>query len=426
MKRFWRRILLLALALLLCAGAAPGETCWVTGTQSPEHRVKLRAKPSSGGRVLGQYYGDTEAEVLETSGKWSKVRIGGREGWMMSEYLTDADDGRHYPTLGEIRWPEADGCVPLRDEKGTEILRAPAGTVRVLGTVDDRTLHVAVQDGEEWISGFVDSERVTWKDNFACAVVTAPDARTAVNVRRSPDRKSAADARLYPGTQVYLLFDNHVAGDGWHRVRADSVSGYMMDKYLDFSTGGVPAWRPAPAVLKEERVIVGGSTGPGEIAAGDPLFVLGVTGKASWPLYFCRGYTWLTEEEYGPFVCYVEARKVEYAGGSASTEGSLLRESPVLCPSGEDAALEPLVWEATEFSPAFDGTLPAGTRLRVVRGVDAELNPVGPADGYLTADTAYIVAEVELDAGWSTEAYIPIENVRYDPLLMLPEDWTNG
>ena len=419
---------LLALALLLCAGSALGETCWITGTQSPEHRVKLRSKPS--GTVIGQYYADTEAEVLGTSGKWSHVLIGGREGWMMSEFLTSEDDGRHFTTLGCIRWPDADGCIPLRDEKGAEILRVPAGNVDVLGTVGSDTLHIAVKDGEDRVYGFVDSDQVSWTDNFARAVVTAPDPGTAINVRREPSRnsrKSPEDARLYPGTEVYLLFDSHTAGDGWHRVRADSVSGYMMDKYLDFSTGGVPAFRPAPATLRRESVGVGGSDpGVGHIYAGDPLFVLGVTGKASWPLYYCRGWTWLSEEEYGPFICYVEANEVEYSGGSASTRGSLRCESPILYPTGKGGALEPIVLEATEFSRAIDGTLPAGTRLRVIRGVDAQLKPVSPEEGYLTADTAYIVANVELDAGWSTEAYIPIENVRYDPLLMLPEEWTNG
>lgn len=58
----------------------------------PKDRLHLRAAPSRQAASYGKYYSGTPVRVLEQKGDWAKVRIGGREGWMMAEYLAFDDD----------------------------------------------------------------------------------------------------------------------------------------------------------------------------------------------------------------------------------------------------------------------------------------------------------------------------------------------
>ena len=51
--------------------------------------LNMRAEPSLSAQVLRQYPTGTWMTVLEDMGEWSKVRVNGLEGYVMSKYLSD-------------------------------------------------------------------------------------------------------------------------------------------------------------------------------------------------------------------------------------------------------------------------------------------------------------------------------------------------
>lgn len=83
--------------------------------------VNLREKAStSSGRIMKVPDG-TEAEILETRNGWSRIKVLGKTGWMMSEYLS-ADEG------AEDDFAEGD----LGDDDTPVTLTFTAGELRVL------------------------------------------------------------------------------------------------------------------------------------------------------------------------------------------------------------------------------------------------------------------------------------------------------
>ena len=55
--------------------------------------LNLRQEPSTAAFVLGQYPTGTWMTVLEEHGGWAKVQVSGKEGYVMSKYLTDTTAG---------------------------------------------------------------------------------------------------------------------------------------------------------------------------------------------------------------------------------------------------------------------------------------------------------------------------------------------
>ncbi|MEG0270806.1 MAG: SH3 domain-containing protein [Clostridia bacterium] len=65
-----------------------GDGWAIIRNPNPKDRLHLREKPDMAARSLGKYYSGTPVRVLESTGAWTQVRIGGVvEGWMMTEYL---------------------------------------------------------------------------------------------------------------------------------------------------------------------------------------------------------------------------------------------------------------------------------------------------------------------------------------------------
>lgn len=58
-------------------------------------RLHLRKSPSTGGESLGRYFNGTQVEVLEYGEEWSRVRVDGKEGYMMTQFL------QHIPRGGD-------------------------------------------------------------------------------------------------------------------------------------------------------------------------------------------------------------------------------------------------------------------------------------------------------------------------------------
>ena len=319
-----KRKLLFCLVIMLLTGIAIAQaSSTMEGIVSVvgkdiDARVKLRETPR--GKIIGQYYNGAHYTADEEKDGWVHVTIGGRSGWMMKSYLQESIPVAVNAPYGRIAYPDPDGHISLIDLEGKEH-RIPDNTMLyVLGTIGETYVHVEahLQDNEI-LYGDCIMEDIAWTDNLGHARIHSDRADLPVNVRADTDIKSASVCKLYPGTVVDLIFDYHNSADGWHRVRNASVSGYVRDDYLDFSTGGEPLLIPQWGMLKQPSAIVSGSS-VGEVYQNDPLFILGITGSNKMPLYFCEGRTWVDAQTYETFPFYIQQSFVEESGkGSIST-----------------------------------------------------------------------------------------------------------
>ena len=57
-----------------------------TGNRDP---LRMRQKPSTKGRIMDQLSNGTEVEIIEVQEDWVKVRVNGKEGYVMIQYLDD-------------------------------------------------------------------------------------------------------------------------------------------------------------------------------------------------------------------------------------------------------------------------------------------------------------------------------------------------
>ena len=200
-------------------------------------------------------------------------------------------------------------------------------------------------------------------------------------------------------------------------MRNASVSGYVRDDYLDFSSGGEPLFIPQWGMLKQPSAIVSGSS-VGEVYQNDPLFILGITGSKKMPLYFCEGRTWVDEQTYETFPFYIQQSFVEESGkGSISTLARVTKSSGTQAYRFDnDGKIVP----DNEL-----GLIPEGTEVQILTSLDRDGQRTGWGQ-YLTEGTVWVSCEIPVGGqsyyGW----LISVDDLSFDPRLKLPSVWTEG
>ena len=88
-----------------------GTKMTVTVTSPNGGPVNLRKAANKGAALVDRILPGTEAELLESGGEWSRIRVAGKTGWMMTEFLEADDSGL----------PDEDfGTGDLDDQDGSE------------------------------------------------------------------------------------------------------------------------------------------------------------------------------------------------------------------------------------------------------------------------------------------------------------------
>jgi SH3 domain protein len=95
-----------AIAVLLLPLAAAGEDVWV----KDEVHLQLRTGAGNGFRIIGRIKTGDSARILQRSDGWTKIRTGGKDGWVPAGFLIPEPPARI--ALEELE-TEAAG---LRDE----------------------------------------------------------------------------------------------------------------------------------------------------------------------------------------------------------------------------------------------------------------------------------------------------------------------
>ena len=408
-------IMLLTGIALAQAGSSIEGIVYAVG-QDTDARVKLRETPR--GKIIGQYYSGTHYTSDKEKDGWVHVSIGGRTGWMMKSYLQEGIPIATNAPYGRIVYPDPDGCISLIDLEGKEH-RIPENTfLYVLGTIGETNVHVEAHlQNNEILYGDCVMEKISWTDNLGHARMRSDRADLLVNVRADTDIKSVSVCKLYPGTVVDLIFDYHNSADGWHRVRIGSVCGYIRDDYLDFSTGSMPDMIPQWGQLKQPNAIVTGSS-VGEVNQADPLFILGTAGNKKTPLYFCEGKTWVDEGTYETIHFYIQQSFVEESGkGSISTLAHVSKSGGTQAYRFDNNG---------KIVPDSElGLIPEGTEVQILTSLDQEGQRTGWGQ-YLTEGTVWVSCAIPAEDtsyyGW----LISVEDLSFDPRLILPSTWTEG
>lgn len=229
-----RRVMILLLCLLLPWVALGEDNAQIVSFSTFTERVKLREQPNDTARVLGQYYGGQPVEILEDGKSWKMVSIGGRTGYMMQKYLTDLTGEAAAPE-GVIRYPEADGTLPLYDQAGGTgrvIARMQGGVLQVLGTVSQEWLHVRYTSPEGSVTcGFASALGITWPEEISRLQVDTGGTNEKLHLRAEPSKSAESLGLYYSGAVVYALIEDSPTR-GWTHVRVGENMGYMLSSQL--------------------------------------------------------------------------------------------------------------------------------------------------------------------------------------------------
>ena len=379
--------LLLLLFILLLPCFALAEDLRIYQTTGEYDRVKLRESP--GGKVIGQYYNNVLVTPIKREGDWTYISIGGREGWMMSEFLLPADE----EWQAEEGWRgQGEIGIPYFEEEGLPLFAEPdadcavltwldSALIEVLGTVDDDWLHLRVQKDEQVYYGYASAWAITWTENLAHAEVDTHDAAQRLNLRESPSTSAKVIAELYSGTTVYFLFDDHTNGDGWAKVRVDDLMGYVSEDYLNYASAGALAYEP-PLCLTE----YGHAAQVLAVRAGE-VYV-----RPLGDIHTVAPY-WISRNSAS-----------RYTPRSATT-----------------AAVTK--WEVT-VNVGDDVVLPAGHPVAIYGSYDPVTDRHAP--GYIRPGDTLLYADFAVPGtSYGTMGYLPVDSVDFDPLLLAPAPVVN-
>lgn len=212
---------------------------WVKNPEAWQ-RLNLRARPDKDSAILGRYYDDTRVTVLANAGDWAYVRVGGRTGYMMTEYLSftppEASGNIEQPAIAQLIITNPVRSQRLNLRKGPGQTYASLGlyhtgvTVEVLDYVENG--YAKVRLGHQ--TGYMDLDYLTSQSVAPYAptlTVANPIPSHKLNLRAEPTTNSASLGRYGNGVKVSVL--GYVSGDEWAYVRVDGQTGYMMMAYLN-------------------------------------------------------------------------------------------------------------------------------------------------------------------------------------------------
>ena len=230
-ERNARKIAAAALAGILCLSSQAGLASDYATVKGGG--LNLRQTASLDAKVLGQYGTGTWIEVVKKGDEWSKVKVNGKEGYMMSKYLNFGNEG----TIMYVR---------TNTGIGLNLREGPSMEAKIITSFPVNTAICVVQQGSAWnrvkvgqFSGYMSnaylsaskSSGTTPKPvNEATATVHNINGGKVVNFRKAPGMKTTVIKAIPVGTKVKVL----EKGVNWSKVEIDGQQGYMSTYMLKF------------------------------------------------------------------------------------------------------------------------------------------------------------------------------------------------
>ena len=221
-----------------------------------DSHLLLRKNASTNSAILSSLKPGTSVSVLSTSGSWSKVSVGGKTGYVSSDYLSDPKVTTNSPSSEKMTTKyvdvEADSSLLLRQRASTSspiVSRLKRGTsVKFLSTsgswakvlVNGLTGYVhASYLSPTKITSTTGSTPSTPSSTGTAAGTTSPGSPTiqkivtvssgsSLNLRTGPSTTSSVMTKLSNGAAVQVLSE----ANGWSKVTANGKTGYVSSGFL--------------------------------------------------------------------------------------------------------------------------------------------------------------------------------------------------
>lgn len=243
-------------------GGQLAENTAATVTSSNGKTVRLRSGPSTQYSIIASYAVGTPLTVLTTGDTWCKVRINGRTGYMMTEFIK-TDAGSNGSVAGGYT-----AYVVSGNGKGVVLRSGPAKSYDVLATYNVGQMVTVISYGSTWcqvsingLGGYMMSEflstvkpentgSTSGSASSYSAYVTSQNGK-GVRMRMGASKIFPTIATYSVGTKVTVL----EYGKEWCKIRIGSNTGYMMTEFLTTS--------PASSVVTAVKVSAA-SADPGD------------------------------------------------------------------------------------------------------------------------------------------------------------------
>lgn len=241
--------------------------------------------------------------------------------------------------------------------------------------------------------------------------INSGDAEKTVPLYEGPGKAEPPIGALFSGTEVIYLENT---SDGWVHVQVADLDAYIEAQYLDRSAAGVSYFRPPMQPMKEGATAdicfsINGGQADAVLTAYDPAWILGIFGDQ----YLVQFETWISENETGMLVGYAPASAFEEGKlKSASTLGFALRDAPTYH------------WPVPDRPEPTGDRMPKGATFTIVSGRVSSSSE--RENGYLIPEDHYLRVLVYDPDGTAYTVWLGIEDVSFDPGLMLPEIMSLG
>ena len=226
------RILSAVLAGMLCfavpAASLASEYATVKGGG-----LNVRQTASLEAKVLGQYGTGTWIEVTNKGDTWSKVKVEGKEGYMMTKYL---NFGASASTL----------YVRTNTGIGLNLRKGPSTNAQIITSFPIGTAVTVLQRGSGWhkvkVCGLVGYMSSAYLSAGKAPAYTKPLSAPVQAVLKNINGGSIVNFRLYPGMKTKIIKAYPVGtavtvlekGENWCKVEIEGTQGYVSTYMLKF------------------------------------------------------------------------------------------------------------------------------------------------------------------------------------------------
>ncbi len=225
-KTWWIFALLMALALLLPAGALAEDH--VFGVVYKSESVNLRQQPTQSSGWLGAYASGEWVEITGESGNWYYVTgPDGKTGYMSKNYISVPSE--RWGTIGIVSNPKNTSYLNLR--------QTPSYSARVLDIYYNGVPCMILSRSNGWyyvkvngVAGyfreeFIQQRYMPYAEEVASVVTPG---KSGLNLRSGPGKQYSVLAQYDGGTYVMVI----QRGASWWKVAVDGRVGYMDASFL--------------------------------------------------------------------------------------------------------------------------------------------------------------------------------------------------
>ena len=229
---------LLLSALLLMASAESSVQYIVSVNKSA---VNMRAGASKETVVVDKLTTGKQVKVLGTEGNWTRIRVNGQEGYVMSIFLSSRDPNLKAEAPRYIKSPNS-MAVNVREEagKGSKVkTKLVTGTAVTITDVEGDWAAITIDSTGE--TGYVQVDFLVTENPYGedtsskggRKVYLISENGGSINIREKPGKQSTVIDQVPSGTEVILL----EAGTEWSKIRTETFTGYVQNTFISGTPG---------------------------------------------------------------------------------------------------------------------------------------------------------------------------------------------